>query len=224
MTFVNPVLDAAANVTNVAVFALEITERKRAEADLRQAHATLELRVQERTAELEAANAALRRSEARLRLALDASRAATMSLDVASHTPMWDDRFQELYGFEPDAPRSYDAWLTRVHPKDREALLARIQKLMEPAGGEFWNDEFRVLHPTKGERWIASLGSVERDQAGRAVRFIGINFDITERKRAEEVRRAQLEYIETIYQTAPLACACWTRSSVTSGSTSGWRP
>jgi PAS domain S-box-containing protein len=157
-------------------------ERIYAEAALHEAHDKLEQRVQERTAELEAANAALAANEARLELALDASRAGTWSWDAASHASRWDDRYHALYGFESHEAMSFDAWIGRVHPEDRERLLARIQALLEPGGGDIWNEEFRALHPEKGERWMAGLGRIERDQAGRAVRVAGINLDITERK------------------------------------------
>jgi PAS domain S-box-containing protein len=187
-----------------AFLAVDITDRKRAESALREAHDQLERRVQERTAELQAANAALRESEARLRLALDASRAGAWSWEAASNQSAWDDRYHELYGFEPHEPRSFQAWIGRLHREDRERILARIRALAEPGGPDAWNEEFRAMHPTRGERWMAGLGRVERDASGRAVRLAGINLDITERRQAQDAQRAQLAYIETIYQNAPV--------------------
>ena len=170
-------------------FVRDITQRKEAEEMLRQLTGTLETRVHERTAELQAVNSSLSESEARLRLALDASNAGTWSWDTANNASTWDDRYHALYGFEPHEPRSYEAWLCRVHPEDRERLTAKIQTLVEPGASDNWNEEFRVLHPVKGERWMGGLGRIERDQAGRARRFIGINLEITERKRIEQALR-----------------------------------
>ena len=177
-------------------FARDITERKRAEEALWEAHVTLDSRVQERTAELQAANTALSESEARLRLALNASNAGTWSWDAVNSISTWDDRYHELYGFELHEPQSYEAWVRRVHPQDRERILARIQTLLEPGAGETWNEEFRALHPLKGERWMGSLGRIERDKAGRAVRFTGINLDITERKQMEQALREAHDELE----------------------------
>ena len=164
--------------------------------------------MRERTAELQAANKALSESEARLRLALDASNAGTWSWDPATNASDWDDRYHEMYGLDPRVPRSFETWITRVHPEDRQGLLAAIQNLQQPGADSSWDQEFRVLHPVKGERWMAGLGRIERDGAGRALRFSGINLDITDRKRSEVAMRSQLDYIETIYQTAPVGlCA-----------------
>ena len=59
----------------------------------------------ERTAELQAANKALSESEARLRLALDASNAGTWSWDAATNTSAWDDRYHEMYGLGSARPQ-----------------------------------------------------------------------------------------------------------------------
>jgi PAS domain S-box-containing protein len=160
-------------------------ERIQAEAALREAHDLLEVRVQTRTVELRAANRALRESEARLRLALDASNAGTWSWDVASNQLVWDERYHAQYGFELGEPISFDAWIMRVHPEDRVRLQAHTQALLESGAGDIWNEEFRALHPANGERWMQGLGRVERDSDGRAIRMAGINLDITERKQAE---------------------------------------
>ncbi|MCX6922679.1 MAG: PAS domain S-box protein, partial [Verrucomicrobia bacterium] len=92
---------------DILVVARDITESKQIEEALHKAHDRLELRVQERTAELQAANAALAANETRLRLALEASNAGTWEWDVAGDQSVWDERYHELYGFEPDEPISF---------------------------------------------------------------------------------------------------------------------
>ena len=139
----------------------------------------------------EAAEEALRNSEEQLRLALDASLAGTWSWDVATNRATWDERFQRLYGFEAQEACSFDAWIGRVHLEDREYLLTRIRSLLTATGDNEWNEEFRVLHPLKGERWLQGLGRIERDETGKAIRFAGITLDITERKRVEERLKEQ---------------------------------
>ena len=179
---------------------MDISRQKQAEEALTRAQEALEERIRQRTTELEAANAALRRSAAHLELALDASHAGTWSWEVASNTARWDNRYHELYGFKPEEPSSHEAWLGRVHPQDRERLQARIQTLQAPGAENDWNEEFRALHPVKGERWMAGLGRTERDAQGRVVGLAGINLDITERKQAEEALRQAHDELESRVQ------------------------
>ncbi len=128
---------------------------------------------------------AIRESEGRLQVALEASNAGAWSWEVASNVSTWDERYQAQYGFGPEEPASQEAWLARVLPEDRQRLQTRLRALLEPGADSVWNEEFRALHPVKGERWMAGIGRVERDPSGRAVRVAGLNLDITERKRAE---------------------------------------
>jgi PAS domain S-box-containing protein len=150
------------------------------------------------TTERRQAEEKVRKSEERRRLALEAANAGTWSWDVASNVSTWDERYQAQYGFEPGEPASLEAWMTRVHPEDRQRLQARIRALLEPGPDAAWEQEFRALHPVKGERWMAAVGRVERDASGRAVRFTGINLDITERKQVQQ----RLQELNLVRQAA----------------------
>lgn len=173
----------------------DITERKRAETEIRHLNETLERRVDERTAQLAEANVALRRSEANLRLALDASNAATWSWEAGTNLATADARYREQYGLATHAPITLESWLERVHPADQSKLRARLQHLSKPESESGWDEEFRIVHPTRGERWLHGIGRMARDAQGRLLGAAGINLDITERKRMEQVvREAELKY------------------------------
>ncbi|WP_447985149.1 PAS domain-containing protein [Nitrospira sp. Nam74] len=137
------------------------------------------------------ADEALRDSEERLRLALDASLAGTWSWNVETNRFTWDERYHRLYGFDSQEPCSFDAWIGRVHPEDRDHLVRRIRSLLSLTDDNGWSQEFRTLHPLKGERWMQGLGRIDRDATGKAIRIAGINLDITERKRVEERLKEQ---------------------------------
>ena len=142
--------------------------------------------------------AALRESEQQLRLALQASQAGLWSWDVARNLSTWDDCYHRQYGFTASDPVSFEAWISRIHPADRPPLLEMIRALTEVGGGTEWNMEFRAVLPIAGERWMWGVGHVERDSAGRAVRFTGLNLDITSRKQAETARRESEERLRAI--------------------------
>jgi len=83
-----------------------------------------------------------------------------------------------LYGFGPHQTATFEAWLGRIHPEDRQKVLALNRAMLEPAGKNSWDVEFRILHPANGERWMAGLGHLYRDKAGRPLQITGITFDI----------------------------------------------
>ncbi|MFN7930721.1 MAG: response regulator [Blastocatellia bacterium] len=148
------------------------------------------------------AEEALRKAQTELQLSLDASRAGTWSWDVAHNISTWDDRYHALYGFAPDAPRSFATWMSGVHADDRAQLQTRISSMLATPDDNTWNQEFRALHPTRGLRWMHGLGRIERDAQGQAVRFSGINLDITERKQAESEREQLLAREQAARQLA----------------------
>ena len=139
-------------------------------------------------AERKQAEAALRESEERLQLALGASRAGTFDFDVATQYCTWDDRSLEIYGLS-EADRCGDAefFYSLVHPEDRPHLRAVHEQAF--ASESRYSVDYRIRRPDGDERYVQANGVILRNDQGEAVRAIGVEFDITERKRAEEVLR-----------------------------------
>ena len=74
-----------------------------------------------------------------------------------------------------------------VHPDDRDRVLKRREQLLAGTGSR--DIEYRVVWPDGSLHWICGRATVVRDPTGRAIRLLGTNADITERKRAEEAMR-----------------------------------
>ena len=138
--------------------------------------------------ERKAAETALKKNEARLRLALDASGAGVWTWDRATGLITADEAYRAMYGFAPDETVDYATWEARLHPDDREPLKRQVEECLH--AGSQWLEEFRILHPQLGERWLAGLGRVLRDAQGRVSGMTGINIDVTARKIAEEAASA----------------------------------
>ncbi len=137
-----------------------------------------------------------------LHLALAASGAVTWEWEPGRDELHWSPEYRELYGFTPDEPGTFTAWRNRVQPSDIERLESRFQKMLETPGDDEWHEEFRIAHPGKGVRWLAGLGRITRDAAGRGVFMRGVGFDVTERKRLEQiVRESEVRY-RRLFQTA----------------------
>jgi PAS domain S-box-containing protein len=136
------------------------------------------------------AEAMLREREQRLRLALDASQAGSWTRDPDANHVDWDEGFRRLYGFSADEPTSFDKWLSRVHEDDRASVLAMVDEMKHPTTGA-WDSVFRMVRPDGSIAWIQSVGRADRDATGRVTRLTGLELDITDRRRAEEALQAR---------------------------------
>jgi PAS domain S-box-containing protein len=136
------------------------------------------------------AKEALQEREQRLRLALDASMAGVWTWDPSTNQSRWDDRFHAQYGFAPGAPQTFDTWISGVHEEDRPKVLAHLDDVLRRYQHE-WNIVFRAVRPNGTVRWMHGLGRADRAPDGQVTRMSGINLDITERRRAEEVLQAR---------------------------------
>jgi len=148
------------------------------------------------------AQAALQASEDRLRVALDAARHGIWDFTPSTGELVCSERCYELMGFEPGAPMSYQAYLLRVHPDDRERV-ARTAGEAFRAGAEL-EVEYRVDLPD-GERWILSRGRSYVDGGGRPIRFIGTMADVSERVRSKRELERLLEQVQSEKQRAERA-------------------
>jgi len=130
------------------------------------------------------ADRALRESEERLRLALDAGGMGVWEIDEATGTCRIDDHEAALLGVESE-PRELplEEVLGLVHPEDRESRARRAAAAR--AGDGEYAAEYRVVRPDGRTVWIATRGRVFFDGDGRPVRTIGVSYDVTDRVRKE---------------------------------------
>ena len=167
----------------------EIAQRRRAEDDLRKAHAGLEQRVAQRSHELDLANQALSKSEQRLALALQASELGlwdwNLETDEVHHTQL-----HALFGLDPEQVRSVRADLKpRLHPDDLPVLRRTLVEHLKGCT-EDYRVEYRVRHAQGHWCWIEDCGrAVESDGQGKVLRMLGTRRDITARKEQEEQQR-----------------------------------
>ena len=150
---------------------IDVTERRRTERTLTDRNRQLEL----------AGKVALVGTFA---IDIDAARE-----DFSSQRMQFSPGFAAIYGLpEETVEISVGDWRSLVHPDDLPKFLEHRQRLFAERRGEH-HAEFRIVRPCGTIRWIEARSFIEYDQAGRAKRLVGVNIDITERKRAEEARK-----------------------------------
>lgn len=133
---------------------------------------------------------ALRESEERFRLAMEATSDGVWDWNIATDTGYFSPSYYRMLGHEPGAlPATVQTWLDHLHPEDRERAVRANMDCVEGKTQSF-QAEFRMRTRDGKWRWILGRGSaVTRDAEGRALRLIGTHQDITDRKVAEEALR-----------------------------------
>jgi len=124
-------------------------------------------------------------SAQRLQMAMTAAQAGAWSWDILNGTLEWSAENYLLYGRSPSlgAPL-YEDWLSMIHPDDRADVDGAVRDTLSREAAEF-RAEFRVMRSGEDARWILEVGKAEFDATGAAVRMVGINLDIHDRKRVE---------------------------------------
>ncbi|HLN85988.1 MAG TPA: PAS domain S-box protein, partial [Candidatus Limnocylindrales bacterium] len=142
-----------------------------------------------------------RESEARLRLVVEGAGMVTWDVDVKSDTAVWNERHYQILGYPPNLTTpTWQMWRARVHPEDVDYVMAARATALESRGLYF--PEHRIIRADDGEiRWVAPFARFIYDEQGQAIRFVGVDFDITERKRAEQALRQSEERYRTLVET-----------------------
>ncbi len=174
----------------------EVEQRRRAERELRAAHDELEMRVAERTLELDAATHALSKSQTRLSLAIDASELGLWDWDLQSDE-VHHSQLKEIFGLEPGEVQVMLRDLKpRLHPDDLPVLRRALVEHMK-GRSDGYQVEYRIKHAEGRWVWIEDRGrAVERDAAGRVLRMLGTRRDISARKLQEEQQRLSATVFE----------------------------
>jgi PAS domain S-box-containing protein len=150
--------DAAGQPVRMAGIGMDVTERKESQAELTFA-------------------------EERLRLATEGAQFGMWDWHRRENRVYCSERELELFGVEEGVEMTSEMLMERVHPDDREAVGQQLRDAVERnATCEL---EFRVVHPDGSVRWLAGWAVSISDMQGGAARLIGLNADITSRKRQE---------------------------------------
>ncbi|HWP19421.1 MAG TPA: PAS domain-containing protein [Burkholderiaceae bacterium] len=138
----------------------------------------------------ERTEAALVEARERVALATEAVGMGTWERDLMRDQSFWDAQMYRLRGLPANERRPVNELrIACMHPDDVEGMLQTYEGALSNPNCEVVGHEFRVVWPDGTVRWLASRGHIVRAADGRALRMLGVNWDVTELKQAEQTRR-----------------------------------
>lgn len=132
----------------------------------------------------------LRISEERYRIALQSGEMGAWDWNIANDTVVWNEQHFIMLGIHPDdEERNAGFFIRFVHPDDKQIVADALQEAIERTGVYFTT--FRIIRADNEEiRWVTGYGRVIEHQDNKAVRMIGVMYDITDQKKLEEQKDA----------------------------------
>jgi PAS domain S-box-containing protein len=128
------------------------------------------------------------RRERLLQVAQRAANAGSFEWNLETGEMEWTAEFYDIHGIARSTAPAYETWKEVIRPEDLEywehALLDAVgEKRIQV------QNEYRIATPEDATRWMAMHGRLFYNDAGEALRLVGITIDITQRKRAEDALR-----------------------------------
>jgi len=153
--------------------------------------------------QMKEAEAAVKSSEERLSLVLEASNTGIWDFDVSTKSAYYSPRWKTLLGCnEDEVKNTSEEWENRLHPEERDEIIKKFDDyLAEPQG--LFTLEYRMRHKDGSFRWVRDRSLALTDEQGNSYRMLGSIADITERKRAEEELRLSEDKFSKAFHSSP---------------------
>lgn len=143
----------------------------------------------------------LRENQERFTLALKSAKAGTWSWDIINGSIVWDEYMYKLFDVHPnDFQGTITFLMSLIHPDDRERVDHEIQNALK--NNLELENEFRVLHSDGTVKYLASRGKIYRDDHENTIRIMGVCWDISQHKHAEEELKLAKETAEYLAKKA----------------------
>jgi PAS domain S-box-containing protein len=201
-----PIRDSDGRIVKWFGTCTDITDRKRAEQELRerelelrQARDLLESKVMERTEQLG-------RSEAYLAEAQKLSKTGSFGWNVSSGAIYWSEETFRIFEYGRETKPGLELVLQRAHPEDRVRVQQAIDRALQDA--KDFDLEHRLLMPDGSVKHVHSVGHLATDQPGNT-ELVGAITDITERKRVEVALRQTEAYLEEAQRLSHTGSWAW---------------
>ena len=190
-----PVFDETGDIAYFFASQVDVTIERERLTDLESDNASLAVELADRLA-------ALRASEARLRVATEAAAIGVWEISLPDLALTGTPTLNAVYGLGPGPTPSYAVLRALAHPDDAPDMLAAFERAT--AGVAEYNVTYRVRRSDGGYGWVEVRGQVTRDAAGMPICISGVSLDVTARRAAEAELRLNEESLRLATEAADL--------------------
>jgi PAS domain S-box-containing protein len=174
-----PLRDERGDLKGGVVVFRDVTERKRAEEELR-------------------------RSRERFELAVAGSQDGLWDWDLGTDEVYFSPRWKSILGYEDhEIANHVDEWIRRLHPDESERVLAANYAHIHGTTPHY-EYEYRLRHKDGSYRWILARGVALRDAQGKAYRMAGSHVDVTARRQTEQELKESEERHHAVLAALPV--------------------
>jgi PAS domain S-box-containing protein len=154
--------------------------------------------------ELRTSEAALERSEERLKLAMEASNDGIWDFNILAGESYFSPRYYSMLGYQNhEFPAGFKSWIELLHPDDREMTIRVLNQLLDQPDGHPHELTFRMKTRDGSYRWILSKFKITAYELGVIPKRIsGVHTDITAQKEFEETIRQERDVLDQIMRTS----------------------
>lgn len=153
------------------------------------------------------AEEALRESEERFALAIDASEQGIWDWNLLTNQVYFSSQWKKQIGYEDfEIKNEFSEWTDHLHPDDRERCLSEVQSYLQNPVKHFII-EFRFRHKDGSYRWIHNKAASILNSDGKVIRMFGAHLDFTERKLAEAAIKLSESKFNIAFHASPVAMA-----------------
>jgi PAS domain S-box-containing protein len=137
---------------------------------------------------------ALRESEQRLRLAIEATGIGIWDVNATTGERRWSPEFSAILGLPPDTDADPEIFASLIHPDDRAQVERLYREAYASGSSGTYNAEFRIRRASDHAlRWISTTGRITFDASGRALRGVGTLRDVHDLRTRDEALRISEE-------------------------------
>ncbi|KQQ36185.1 PAS domain-containing sensor histidine kinase [Duganella sp. Leaf126] len=161
---------------------------------------TLNASIREMVQLMDSRYKAMHDSEERLQIASSAASIGIWDWNIHSDKMVWDEQMCLLYGYPDGLPAgdgtAMESWLSRLHPDDMLPVRELLTRALN--GAADFDSNHRVLWPDGSVHYLSGEAVIFRDRDGSPVRMVGVCYDVTEQKRAEQELRRHRIHLEDL--------------------------